>query len=399
MGEAKRRGSYTQRVQQAITSKPIYGTLSDSIYILYYDESNNFRKLYLDDKYSHQCYLNSEANPFVLGGLGFKQTIHDIDKIRNQLASLFKKMNKQPTQKEFKFKHVATGDFPSILKSPKLKVFFNWLIENRIFIHIKVLDVIYWSIVDIIESETALKIYCQYIPINIEDGAHALPLLKTLFYEMVQAYKEDFFKELYELGYPNINTENKLDLINFLSSLVDRYRNDQQIYKPLSTVPLLNVFDLVLKAFKDPKSDAFVFLDGEHKHKLIQQMNVYYQARVDSFPKSYHFFDEEEEVIDQLCKHREDKNYVFLPSDSENFIQLSDIAIGFTRVLFDFINKIDFLEIEDFVTNLTSHQKECLGLFITIYDYSIEECEYFMHYVGPFSSKDKFEQLRCLVKK
>lgn len=378
--------------------------LSTNEYIFFYDETNNFRKLYLHENYRDKFYLNSNANPFVLGGLVFKKNIHNLDEISNNLKLLFKNLNYQKTQKEFKFKHIAKGNLEHVLKSNKLISYFEWIIQNNISIHVQILDVIFWSIIDIVESKTAARIYYAKMPIDIDFGAYPLAFLKSFLYDLVQKNKIEFFSKLHELGYPEINSENRFKFINFLKELSSKYENDKSnkmLRNPLNRM-VLGVFKEILEEFVNQENDGFVFLKDEPKHKIINEMNVFYQNRIDSFPNSYHIFDHEYQVeaeIDKIWYNRDCKNYIFKESSKDIFIQLSDVVIGFFRILFEFLIVIDFESINEFVDKLNENQKICLNLFFDIYDSSVEETEYFIHYITPMLIKEKFEILYDSIKK
>ena len=75
----------------------------------YYDETNNIRKFYLDNNKNN--YINSEDNPFILGGIAIEQSLLETERFKQSLQDLFKKWGIQTTQKEVKFKHIAKGDF------------------------------------------------------------------------------------------------------------------------------------------------------------------------------------------------------------------------------------------------------------------------------------------------
>ncbi len=115
----------------------------DDLFTFYYDESNNIRKLHLTSK-----GLNvDKACNFVLAGIVHKGETHcaDFDALRRSL-------NIQLSAKEIKLKHIGTGSFENILKSKKLGVLLKWLIDNNFYLHYFNLNVLYWSIVDIIDS-------------------------------------------------------------------------------------------------------------------------------------------------------------------------------------------------------------------------------------------------------
>lgn len=408
MGEAKRRGTRAERVEQALQIKvlkidplgPVTDALSQKDYVMYFDETNNFRKLYLASEYSHTAYLNSESNPFVLGGMAFDPKIHNIENIKAEIDVLLRRMNKQPTQTEFKFKHVATGKLPDVLKSAKLKSFFKWMIENKVFMHTKVLDVIYFSIVDILESETAFKIYYSRFEPRSEDQCHSMPLIKVALSEMIRLYRKEFFEMAFRIGYPDINSGNKQEFINELIQLCERYIGDACIDRLQIQVDLTNMLIDVFKAFRSESSDGFVFLEGESKSQLIDQMNQYYKIRIDTFPKAQQYYDNEEEVAAVINKHwkmRPNKNYEFLDSDSDIMVQLSDVLIGFVRVFHEFLLETPFNQIENIINDMTAHQKECLGYYFDIENYSNQECMYFLNYIGPISTNDKVLKIKSLL--
>lgn len=90
----------------------------------YYDETNNIRKFYLTDDKNN--YMNSESNLFILGGIAIDPLLLENIHFETSLHALFKKWGVQATQKEVKFKHIANGDFLTILKSKKLNYLFEF---------------------------------------------------------------------------------------------------------------------------------------------------------------------------------------------------------------------------------------------------------------------------------
>src|SRR5690606_35392581 len=82
---------------------------------------------------------------FVLGGLLHEGAVPDVQ----PLIDSFKL---QKTVKEVKFKHIAFGDFLDCLKSQKLNLFFRFLKESNLYVHYSSLNILYWSVVDIVDS-------------------------------------------------------------------------------------------------------------------------------------------------------------------------------------------------------------------------------------------------------
>ena len=55
----------------------------------YYDETNNIRKFYLTSNKNN--YINSEDNPFILGGVAINQSLLEEVQFEQTLQELFKK--------------------------------------------------------------------------------------------------------------------------------------------------------------------------------------------------------------------------------------------------------------------------------------------------------------------
>ncbi|HGE5982535.1 TPA: hypothetical protein ACGGSI_003464, partial [Vibrio cholerae] len=95
---------------------------TDEFYTFYYDETNNIRKLYLKDS----GFNVNKTDNFILAGI-----LHRGLNTGSDYSTLFKKLNLQKSAKELKLKHIAKGDFLDMLKSDKILIILNWLIENK----------------------------------------------------------------------------------------------------------------------------------------------------------------------------------------------------------------------------------------------------------------------------
>lgn len=223
----------------------------------YYDETNNIRKFYLDK--NKDSYINSEDNPFILGGIAIEESLLETEQFKRSLQELFKRWGIQATQKEVKFKHIAKGDFPTILKSKKVNYLFDFLNDQDIFIHMHLLDVVHWSLIDIIESTTAFNVCKKFLCID----EHIFDEVKSLLTEIARTFKGDFFRELFELGYPDV-TNKKDEFIFLLKNYLYRYSKSIE-YKnsPINPLLLKILWEIFLEFEKDDKSnDNFCFLEG-----------------------------------------------------------------------------------------------------------------------------------------
>lgn len=112
------------------------------VFTFYHDETNNIRKLLVTD-----TGLNN-PNPkiFVLGGVVYRPTAEP------DWSALFAQLRLQPTMKELKLTHLGKGEFLQLAKSKTLATFLKWMTQRKVHIHFNAVDVLYWSIVDIIDT-------------------------------------------------------------------------------------------------------------------------------------------------------------------------------------------------------------------------------------------------------
>lgn len=83
----------------------------------------------------------------MLGGIVHRGSPRPIDLVELHAALLL-----QPSVKEIKLKHLGAGGFLKLLASPKIETFLEWLTSREFLLHYQVTDLLYWSIVDIVDS-------------------------------------------------------------------------------------------------------------------------------------------------------------------------------------------------------------------------------------------------------
>ena len=109
----------------------------------YYDESNNIRKLWLDEN-DFNAPIDSD---FVLGGV-----MYFGDKSTADVDSLKTKLRLQKSAKEMKFKHISKAkSFLECLNEEKVLFFLQWLYDSDLYIHFSNVNNLYFAIVDIID--------------------------------------------------------------------------------------------------------------------------------------------------------------------------------------------------------------------------------------------------------
>lgn len=126
--------------------------LTEKLYV-YFDETNNIRKLKIN--LENGSGLNSDATPFVFGGVAFRYKANQDKMLQNFQKFFF--LNKvkvdgfESNHIEIKFKEFASGgkgvdeiSFKRLLNSKKINLFLKWLVKNRAIIHYSVIDLRYF---------------------------------------------------------------------------------------------------------------------------------------------------------------------------------------------------------------------------------------------------------------
>jgi len=163
----------------------------------YYDETNNFKKLHIKNRDDFNANIKSY---FVLGGLCYDRS----DEIEETL--LFSNIKLQKTANEVKLTHIANGDFLDMLKSSKLTCFLENLRAMPLFLHYQSLNPLYYSLVDIIDSN------------HNETFFEFNRVLKTTIYDVLKSNLNKTKEIIKSYGYPNIG---KNDIRDFIHDLID----------------------------------------------------------------------------------------------------------------------------------------------------------------------------------
>jgi hypothetical protein len=191
----------------------------DSAFTFYYDETNNIKKFYVRENNFNYTFT---AN-FVLGGLVHHGQAPDVQ----PLIDSFKQ---QKTAKEVKFKHIASGDFLDCLKSEKLKLFLQFVKDSNLYVHYSSLNILYWSIVDIVDSAIVSSESAQQL------GPQFANNLKNDLYKLSRLKIESVIQLFYKYEYPNIKSESVLPFIEELTSLFNDYIDTQEYHFGLESL-------------------------------------------------------------------------------------------------------------------------------------------------------------------
>ena len=333
----------------------------DEVYAVYYDETNNIRRLHV-----RAGGLNvREPKCFVIGGVAHHGPPRQLD-----IDGLRAVLRVQKTAKEIKLKHVATGGFADLLASAKLEVFFRWLIDAGLFIHYFALDPLYWSIVDVINSILTEHRNNALLMANQE--------LKNDLYAILRHDQSSTVGLFRRYSYPDVGRERRSAFVAELLDLLEYRRN---------MLPHFNYMMLkgVLEIAKNLRS--LPYLEDETPNVLIDGFGSFFIHRICLFKNSEHILDVEEVVRSYISGQtftdgeRTLTNYRFAVSDDEPAIQISDVVTGVLGKLFSFIQETGHDDLVLREGNLDPQQERNLGLLKTLLDRSLEENTAFAHYV------------------
>jgi hypothetical protein len=314
----------------------------DSKLNFFYDETNNIRRFQLkQDKLNESIKTN-----FILGGI----VLEEAQKV--DLRPLFDSFGLQKNVVEVKLKNLAKGNFSECLTSIHLQSIFKFLLSEKLFIHYSSLNFLYFSTVDIIDSLIEAT--------GIEYDLFYNRALKNDLYICVKKNIEEFITLFYEYEYPNIKKDKAS---NFIDKLIVIFSKEPKS-KGNSTILIL------LKESK--KTENLFFIMDEKNHELIENFTHFYSRTIYLFLNSKHIFDKEESIeplikeLNMTNENNKVQNYIFVDSQGNQFIQLSDIIIGFIGKYFNFINDNSFSEIKTQLDKLNETQRKTLKLFIKI---------------------------------
>ena len=339
----------------------------DKPYTFYYDETNNVRKLHLTS-----AGMNiRRPDCFVLGGIVHRGSPRPI-----ALAELHAALRLQPSVKEIKLKHLGSGGFLELLASPKVGIFLEWLTEREFLLHYQVTDLLYWSIVDIVDS------------IVTEVGEPMLMtahfLLKDSLYTVLRDDVDGTAELLGRYNYPDVGRERRSAFVAELRDLVE------------CREPLLEHFPFyMLKGLLQAARGlgSLPYLEDETPNVLIDGFGSFFLNRLCLFKKAQHILDDEKQVeayLNSLAlsdKGVSLRHFRFANSHSEAGVQLSDSVVGLLGKLFTHLNRTPLGELAEEMANLTDQQRRGLKLLARLLDASTDECPAFAQYV--ISAEDR----------
>lgn len=349
-------------------------------FTFYYDETNNIKKFNVRENDFNYTFT---AN-FVLGGL-----VH-VGEAPN-IQPLIDSFKQQKTAKEVKFKHIANGDFLDCLKSEKLKFFLQFIKESNLYVHYSSLNILYWSIVDIVDSAIMGSESAQQL------GPQFANHLKNDLYKLSRLEIDSVIQLFYKFEYPNIKKESVLPFIEELTSLFDGYIETAEYHFGLESLRQI---------LKEAKKKGFLpFIMDEEDYILLNDLSQFYLRPIYLFKNSCHIFDNEDSISETLADYKildnnqEIKNYTFVDSQDDLLVQLSDVFVGIMGKLTNYMNTSSREKIVTELASLSDIQKTNISLLINVIDKSHNTNIGFIHNTDSFEEMSKMDKIRDNIKK
>lgn len=348
----------------------------DGAYTFYYDETNNIRKFYVRETDFNAAFTNN----FVLGGLVHEGPAPDVQPLIDSLKL-------QKSIKEVKFKHIAKGGLIDCLRSEKLHLFLKYIVNSDLYIHYSSLNVLYWSIVDIVDSAIAHSEVSQQL------GLQFANTMKNALYMLARIEIESVISLFRKYRYPNIRQNEVLSFIEEMSGLFVNYLDDMDFHFGLESLRQ------ILKEARREGSLPFVI--NEDDFVLIKDFSLFYLRPIYIFKNSEHIFDNEDSVDKLLATYKimdgsqEINNFSFVDSKSSQLTQLSDVLVGLIGRLGSYFNTNSRDQIHSDFCSLTQIQGENIDLLLESIDRSHEKNLGFLHISDSYEEMSKIEVVRA----
>lgn len=310
----------------------MWGIDNQTKYVFYYDESNNCRKFWVNCK---QQFNTDYREDFVLAGLVKKEE----DMVDVSLETFRKPLRLQGNVEEIKFKNLyAKGDFLQCVKEKRLFETLSWIDKSPFYIHYTNVNNLFYTLVEIFDSIVK--------PDEISEFGYDYFKMKSVFYYMFKKKADELQILMFKYKYPNIQREDIEVFCNELLFLLGSRREMKEEEKFLA--------GMLARA---SKSDELVFLHDNDDYIMQENYADFYADPIRKYQKSTHIFDEELEVQDIVKKtialgENMADNFKFVKSETEIFVQLSDVVAGILGKLFKYINS----------TSVNQRRKDVEGL-------------------------------------
>lgn len=357
----------------------MWGINNQTKYVFYYDESNNCRKFWVDD--SKQQFNTDYTADFVLAGLVKKEE----DTVDVSLESFRKPLKLQGNVEEIKFKKLyAKGDFLQCVKEKRLFETLLWIDKSPFYIHYTNVNNLFYTLVEIFDSIVK--------PDEISEFGYDYFKMKSVFYHMFKGKADELQILMFKYKYPNIQREDVEAFCNELLFLLGSRREMKEEEKFLA--------GMLARA---SKSDELVFLHDNDDYIMQENYAEFYADPIRKYQKSTHIFDEEttvQDIVKRQIAQGENMadNFKFVKSETDIFVQLSDVVAGILGKLFKYINSTSVNQRRKDIEGLSKIQIDNILLIDKLRMEANRENPGFLHSVAPLDEVGILDRFFEMVK-
>lgn len=352
----------------------------------YYDETNNYRKFYINDKGNFNQPIE---NFFVLGGLCLDE------KQKDNVESLMSNLKLQKNVKELKAHHVfKSQDFLECLNASKLNVLLRWINNNRILIHFVAVDHMFIfasDIADMICADEKEKVFYA-----------------DIIYGFIEKDTNSVFDIMSRFKYPQIQNSELNAFLQAWKDYILQCKKNNDIKDNFDKLAEKVFYDLVIE-----RIDTVLISDVrfENRDFIVEKYDIYYQIMPILFLNSNHIFDEELEVQAELLKNaqwtiNEQKitNYFFTNSVNSKMVQVSDVMVSLISKLLKYTREFETgnsinISLSKLKSSLkTQRQRENFCLLMKIIKNSYEKNQQFICVHGCYTKRNILDLLLSISK-
>ncbi|MGF7151882.1 hypothetical protein FHS96_005550 [Sphingomonas zeicaulis] len=312
-------GTVTQDIAEIRAMAIAMGELTglDEVRTFYHDETNNIRKLRIDERGFNVDTLKT----FVLGGVSHAGPPRPLD-----MARLRKALATPAAVAELKVDNIAKGDFTRLIASPRLAIVLDWVRDQGLVWHYSELDPLYWSIVDIIDSILPES----GNPMLFMAASRIKSDLHLILSQNIPAVVDLFYRH----DYPGLAPGTHRAFLNELRALV---RDHLDILPHFEGMMLKGIVEM------GRSLEGLEFVEDNAPHLLIAEFSAFYTQRIALFRNAHHILDMEPVIRAQFerlplsANGVPVTNYRFADSKTEAGIQIADIVTGLLGKMHSFV--------------------------------------------------------------
>ena len=293
------------------------------------------------------------------------------EKVEASLETFRKPLKLQANVEEIKFKNLyAKGDFLQCVKERRLFETLSWIDKSPFYIHYTNVNNLFYTLVEIFDSIVK--------PDEISEFGYDYFKMKSVFYYMFKGKADALQILMFKYKYPNIQREDVEAFCNDLLFLLGSRREMKEEEKFLA--------GMLARA---AESDELVFLHDNDDYVMQENYAEFYADPIRKYQKSRHIFDEETTVQDIVKKQiamgeNMADNFKFVKSETDIFVQLSDVVAGILGKLFKYINSTSVNQRRRDVEGLSKLQVENILLIDKLRMEADRENPGFLCSIGPW---------------